>query len=57
MWPESVRSVREIGPIAFIFENVRGLLRPRFSSYVQWVIAYLSNPSVRISPIVDGISG
>jgi DNA (cytosine-5)-methyltransferase 1 len=50
MWPESVRSVREIGPTAFIFENVRGLLRPRFSSYVDWILAYLSNPSVVMQP-------
>lgn len=35
MWPEAVRAVREIGPAAFIFENVRGLKRPKFAMYLH----------------------
>jgi DNA (cytosine-5)-methyltransferase 1 len=44
MWPEAVRAVREIRPRAFLFENVRGLLRPAFEQYLNWVLHSLSNP-------------
>ena len=33
MFPQAVRAVRELRPKAFIFENVKGLLRESFSSY------------------------
>lgn len=46
MWPEAVRAVREIEPRAFLFENVRGLLRPAFKEYLNWVLDSLSNPSL-----------
>lgn len=42
MWPEAVRAVREIEPRAFLFGNVRGLLRPAFSKYLEWVLLSLS---------------
>lgn len=44
MWPEAVRAVRETLPKAFVFENVRGLLRPAFRDYVRWILRYLENP-------------
>ena len=44
MWPEAVRAVRETQPSAFLFENVRGLLRPKFADYVQWIAACLAHP-------------
>lgn len=47
MWPEAIRAVREVGPKAFLFENVRGLLRPAFADYVNWIAAYLSNPELK----------
>jgi len=31
MWPEAIRAVREVRPRAFLFENVKGLLRPAFA--------------------------
>lgn len=46
MWPEAIRAVREINPDLFIFENVRGLLRPAFADYVAWITSYLASPSV-----------
>jgi len=46
MWPEAVRAVREVKPQCFIFENVRGLLRPSFSSYVEWIKASLKRPYI-----------
>lgn len=48
MWPEAIRAVREIRPRAFLFENVRGLLRSSFADYLRYIVAYLSLPgSVR----------
>jgi DNA (cytosine-5)-methyltransferase 1 len=46
MWPEAVRAVREIEPMAFLFENVRGLARTAFADYLHWVIAALSHPHI-----------
>ncbi|WP_341318714.1 DNA (cytosine-5-)-methyltransferase [Paraburkholderia sp. IMGN_8] len=38
MWPEAIRAVREMQPRAFLFENVKGLLRPAFSEYLGQVL-------------------
>ncbi len=46
MFPEGVRAVREIRPYAFVFENVRGLLRPGFSNYVEYIRHQLAFPEV-----------
>ena len=46
MWPEAVRAVREIQPIGFLFENVRGLTRAAFSDYLEWVRLSLSLPEI-----------
>ncbi|WP_395019811.1 DNA cytosine methyltransferase [Dongia sp.] len=46
MWPEAVRAVRELSPDAFVFENVRGLARPAFSDYLNWICHSLQAPSV-----------
>ncbi|MBU6321310.1 MAG: DNA (cytosine-5-)-methyltransferase [Patescibacteria group bacterium] len=46
MWPEAIRAVRESRPKAFVFENVRGLLRPAFSDYLDFIRLQLSYPSV-----------
>ena len=45
MWPEAIRAVRELQPKAFVFENVRGLLRPAFASYLRWITLNLESPS------------
>jgi DNA (cytosine-5)-methyltransferase 1 len=44
MWPEAVRSIREVRPKAFLFENVRNLAGPKFRGYLEWVIESLSRP-------------
>ena len=41
MFPEAIRAVRELKPRAFIFENVRGLARPAFFNYFQYVCLQL----------------
>jgi DNA (cytosine-5)-methyltransferase 1 len=50
MFPEAVRAVRELQPLAFIFENVRGLLRPCFRNYVEYVRLQLSRPAFENHP-------
>jgi DNA (cytosine-5)-methyltransferase 1 len=46
MFPEAVRAVRELRPMGFIFENVKGLLRKSFSSYFSYILLQLSHPEV-----------
>ncbi len=47
MFPQAVRAVREIRPQAFIFENVKGLLRESFSSYFQYIRHQLTYPEIQ----------
>ncbi len=46
MFPEAIRAVRELKPEAFIFENVKGLLRQSFSTYVEYIYLQMSYPDV-----------
>lgn len=46
MFPQAVRSIREIMPKAFIFENVKGLLRQNFANYYSYIIHQLAFPTV-----------
>ena len=46
MFPEAVRAVREIRPEAFVFENVRGLLRKSFATYFNYILLQLTFPEV-----------
>lgn len=46
MFPEAVRAVRETKPQAFIFENVKGLLRKSFSSYFNYILLQLQYPLI-----------
>ncbi len=46
MFPHAIRAVREIAPKAFIFENVKGLLRESFSNYYQYIIHQLTYPEL-----------
>lgn len=49
MFPQAVRAVRELRPKAFMFENVRGLLRQAFHDYVEYVRLQLTYPDFPIS--------
>ncbi|MEY2880634.1 MAG: hypothetical protein RLZZ15_3014 [Verrucomicrobiota bacterium] len=53
MFPQAVRAVRELRPQAFMFENVRGLLRPAFRSYVEFIRLQLCYPEFPVSQNVD----
>lgn len=33
-------------PLAFLFENVRGLARPAFADYLRWIRASLTSPTI-----------
>jgi len=44
MWPQAIRAVRELMPKGFIFENVKGLERPVFAEYLNWITASLASP-------------
>lgn len=46
MFPQAIRAVREVAPKAFIFENVKGLLRDSFSNYYQYIIHQLTRPEI-----------
>lgn len=46
MFPQAVRAVRELQPKAFIFENVKGLLRQSFASYFEYIYLQLSHPDL-----------
>ncbi|WP_207005352.1 DNA cytosine methyltransferase [Trinickia mobilis] len=45
MWPEALRAVRELRPRGFLFENVKGLLRPAFAEYLARIVAGLKRGS------------
>jgi DNA (cytosine-5)-methyltransferase 1 len=44
LWPELFRCVREIRPRAIIAENVKGLLRPSFRAYYDYILRELGAP-------------
>jgi site-specific DNA-cytosine methylase len=44
LWPELFRSVRETHPKAVLAENVRGLLRPSFKPYYEYILRELEAP-------------
>jgi DNA (cytosine-5)-methyltransferase 1 len=46
MWAEAVRVVRETKPPAFIFENVKGLTRASFATYLAYIVHQLTYPDL-----------
>ena len=44
MFPQAARAIRELRPRAFVFENVKGLLRQGFRQYFEYIIRRLSFP-------------
>lgn len=46
MFPSAIRSIKELLPRAFLFENVKGLLRPNFKSYLDYILLQLRYPTV-----------
>jgi DNA (cytosine-5)-methyltransferase 1 len=46
MFPEAVRAVRELHPRAFMVENVKGLTRVAFASYLEYIRLQLTYPEI-----------
>lgn len=46
MFPEAVRAVRELKPKYFLFENVKGLVRPSFATYFNYIVLQLTYPTI-----------
>jgi DNA (cytosine-5)-methyltransferase 1 len=46
MFPYAAKAVSHYHPKAFIFENVKGLLRPSFANYFSYIILRLTYPEV-----------
>ena len=44
MFPYAIRAIERLSPKAFIFENVKGLLRASFSSYFEYLLLRLTYP-------------
>lgn len=44
LWPELFRCVRETRPRAIVAENVKGLLRPSFRAYYEYIMRELAAP-------------
>lgn len=47
MFPEAARALADVKPKAFVFENVRGLLRKNFAQYFNYIILQLTYPEIR----------
>ena len=47
LWPELFRCVRETRPRAIVAENVKGLLRPSFKPYYDYILRELAAPFER----------
>ena len=52
MFPYAIRAIEKLAPKAFVFENVKGLLRGTFSDYFEYVIERLKYPD--FSSQLDG---
>jgi DNA (cytosine-5)-methyltransferase 1 len=48
MFPSATGVIEKVAPKAFLFENVKGLLRDSFSTYFQYVILRLTYPDRKI---------
>lgn len=50
MFPQAIRAVRDVRPRAFVFENVRGLTRPAFFDYFNYILLQFEFPSMMAKP-------
>jgi DNA (cytosine-5)-methyltransferase 1 len=46
MFPQAIRAVRELQPRAVMIENVRGLARPAFANYFEYIRLQLAHPEL-----------
>lgn len=50
MFPYAIRSIEQLTPKAFVFENVKGLLRASFADYFEYIILRLTYPGFIAKP-------
>lgn len=48
MFPHAIKAIEKLQPKAFIFENVKGLLRDSFNEYFSYIILRLTYPDYKI---------
>lgn len=48
LFPHAVRCIEYLQPMAFLFENVKGLLRPSFAKYFEYILRRLAYPHCQI---------
>lgn len=53
MFPYAIRAIERLAPKAFVFENVKGLLRQTFSDYFEYIMLRLSYPDFSSSETMD----
>lgn len=46
MFPQAIRAVREAKPKAFVFENVKGLMRASFQNYFEYIQLQMEHPEL-----------
>lgn len=50
MFPYAIQAIEKLTPKAFVFENVKGLLRPTFENYFEYIILRLTYPGFSAKP-------
>ena len=50
MFPYAIRAIESLTPKAFVFENVKGLLRPSFAEYFEYILLRLTYPGFSAKP-------
>jgi DNA (cytosine-5)-methyltransferase 1 len=53
MFPYAIRAIEKLTPKAFVFENVKGLLRESFADYFEYIILRLTYPGFIAGQDVD----
>lgn len=48
MFPYAIDAIRKLRPKAFIFENVKGLLRDSFREYYEYILLQLQYPDIQL---------
>lgn len=48
MFPYAIQAIEQLKPKAFIFENVKGLLRQNFAEYFEYIILRLGYPDFKV---------
>lgn len=53
MFPYAIKAIEKLTPKAFVFENVKGLLRETFSDYFEYIVLRLTYPSFSAAPEIS----